>query len=212
MLTELPDTVDFERAATLPVAGLTARTALAKAPRTPERRVLITGASGGVGVFTIQLAALGGEHVSAAIRNPAHEGLLRRLGAADVVIGAALSGSGPFDHVIESVGGETLGVALTRLAPGGMCVLIGASAGELTTFDASKFRVGGTSLYGLIMQWEFQSEPPSVGLAELAGLLATKKLEAVIERRAPIGEIAGAAADLMARRFTGKAVLTWDKT
>jgi len=210
MLAEVPDDVTLDAAATLPVAALTARAALAKSPHRTGRRVLVTGASGGVGVFAVQLAALSGDAVTAAIRNPAHEALIRRLGASDVLIGAALGDdSGPFDLVVESVGGETLGAVLGRLAPGGTCVVLGASAGAVTTFDASKFRVGGTSLYGLVMQWEFQSEPPTVGLAELLSLLSRGELETVIERRAPMADIAAVAHDLMDRRFVGKAVLTW---
>jgi NADPH:quinone reductase-like Zn-dependent oxidoreductase len=210
MLAEIPSSVELEAAATLPVAALTARAALAKAPRGPGRRVLITGASGGVGVTAIQLAALAGDKVTAAIRNPAHESLVRRLGALDVLIGEIpADGAGPFDLIVESVGGQTLGAALGRLAPGGTCVVLGASAGAVTTFDASKFRVGGTSLYGLVMQWEFQSEPPAIGLAELLALLHSSKLEPIIARRAPMAEIAEVAQDLVDRRFVGKAVLTW---
>jgi NADPH2:quinone reductase len=210
MLAEIPAGVELDAAATLPVAALTARAALAKAGRRARRRVLVTGASGGVGVFAIQLAAAAGDQVTAAIRNPAHEALVRRLGAADVLIGEfPADNGGPFDLVVESVGGETLGAALGRLAPGGICVVLGASAGAVTTFDVSKFRVGGTSLYGLVMQWEFQSEPPAVGLAELLELLRENKLKTVIERRAPMSDIAGVARDLVDRRFVGKAVLTW---
>jgi len=210
MLAQIPDGVGLDLAATLPVAALTARAALTKAPRRAGRRVLVTGASGGVGVFAIQLAALAEDRVTAAIRNPNHETLVRRLGASDVLIGETFAdGDGPFDLVVESVGGETLGAALGRLAPGGACVVLGASAGAVTTFDVSKFRVGGTSLYGLVMQWEFQSEPPGVGLAALLDLLRQGKLEAIIERRAPMTDIAAVAQDLMDRRFVGKAVLSW---
>jgi NADPH:quinone reductase-like Zn-dependent oxidoreductase len=116
---------------------------------------------------------------------------------------------GPFDLILESVGGASLAAALGLMAPGGTCVLFGASAGDQTSFDASKFRVGGTSLYGLVMGHEFQHEAPGVGLAELAALVAQGKLNPVIEHRAPIGDIAEAAADLMARRFVGKAVLSF---
>jgi NADPH:quinone reductase-like Zn-dependent oxidoreductase len=208
MMARVPDSVSFEDAATLPVAGLTARAAMAKGPPTPGRRVLITGASGGVGVFAIQLAALQGASVTAAIRNPANAAFVRRLGAGQVAIGDDLAGvDGPYDLILESVGGATLGAALSRLAPGGTCVLFGASAGTQTTFDASKFRVGGTDLYGLVMQYEFQHEAPAVGLASMLALMEAGKLEAVIERRAPLADIGQVADDLMQRRFVGKAVL-----
>ena len=210
LLAPLPDAVSFEAAATLPVAGLTARGALAKGPQHPGRRVLVTGASGGVGVFAIQLAAISGAEVTAAIRNPANEALARRLGAAHVAIGETLAADiGPFDLILDSVGGRSLGAALGLLARGGTCVTLGASAGAVTEFDTARFRVGGTSLSGFVGNYELQLQPPSVGLAELAALAAEGKLQPVIERRAPIAEIAKVAGELIDRRFAGKAVLSF---
>lgn len=210
MLAELPDAVGFSDAATLPVAGLTAVHALRKRGELKGRKVLITGASGGVGVFAIQLAAAAGAEVTAAIRGPAREALVRRLGAAHVAIGDLESarGFGPFDLILESVGGETLGAALTLLAGQGVCVLFGASDTPVTTFDARRFRVGGTSLYGLFLGDELSRDPPAPALAELAGRLAAGTLDPVIEVEAGWGEIARVAEDLMARRYVGKAVLT----
>jgi NADPH:quinone reductase-like Zn-dependent oxidoreductase len=210
MLAALPDAVPFELAATLPVAAGTAACALSKGPQKPGRRVLVTGASGGVGVYAIQLAALAGDEVTAAIRNPDHEPLVRRLGAAQVTVGAELAGDiGPFDLILESVGGRVLGTALGLLAPGGTCVVFGASERAVTEFDASKFRAGGTTLYGLSMFWEMQFEPPAVILARLAALAAEGKLDPVIERRGPIEAVDEVARELIDRRFVGKAVLTF---
>ncbi|HSZ50415.1 MAG TPA: zinc-binding dehydrogenase [Caulobacteraceae bacterium] len=212
-LARVPDGVDLDEAATLPVAGLTAKAALAKGGRLEGRRVLITGSSGGVGVFAVQLAALEGAQVTAAIRNPGHADLVRQLGAGQVALGANLSGAeahGPFDLILDSVGGDSLAAALGMLAPGGTCVLLGASAAERITFDASKFRIGGTSLYGLVMGYEFHREPPAAGLAALLALLEAGKLRVIIGRRAPALEVAQVADDLVMRRFIGKAVLTFD--
>jgi NADPH2:quinone reductase len=212
-LARVPDEVDLADAATLPVAGLTARAALAKGVQRQGRRVLVTGASGGVGVFAVQLAALQGAHITAAIRNPGHTDLMRRLGADAVALGDNLAGveaNNPFDLILESVGGESLAASLGLLARGGTCVLLGASAGETTTFDASKFRVGGTALYGLVMGYEFQHEPPAAGLANLLALIQAGTLKAVIEQRAPIEAVAQVADDLIMRRFVGKAVLSFD--
>ena len=93
------------------------------------------------------------------------------------------------------------------LAPGATCVLLGASAGARTDFDASTFRVGGTSLYGRVMGYEFRREPPTIGLAELGRFVAEGVLVPEIEREASWTEIAEVARDLIDRRFTGKAVL-----
>lgn len=210
MMAELPDAVGFEAAACLPVAGLTAVRALGKGGDLKGRKVLITGASGGVGVFAVQLAAAAGAEATALIRNPAHEALVTRLGAAHAAIGdiEAARAFGPYNLILESVGGEVLAAALSMLAPGATCVLFGASEGAVTTFDASKFRVGGTNLYGLFLGYEAALAPISPDLSDLARRLADGSLDPMIERRADWSEIAAVAAELVDRRFTGKAVLT----
>jgi NADPH:quinone reductase len=210
MVAELPDTVSFEAAACLPVAGLTALHALRKRQRLEGARVLITGASGGVGVFAIQLGKLMGAHVTAALRNLDNEPLARRLGADAMALGPDLGAAarGPFDLILESVGGPTLGAALGLLAPGGTCVLFGASDNAVTTFNGTEFRVGGTSLYGLYLGYELQFEPPSVGLAHLGDLVGQGRLDPVVEVSAPWIEVGRIAQGLLDRRFVGKAVLT----
>jgi len=211
MMADLPEAVPFEAASTLPVAGLTALHSLRKGGDLKGRKVLVTGASGGVGVYAIQLAAADGAVVTAAIRNPANEALVRRLGATHVAMGPDLEAArahGPFDLVLESVGGETLGTALSLLGPGATCVLFGASDTPVTTFDASRFRAGGTSLYGLFLGYELRNAPPGPDLRVLAERLAAGTLDPMIEVTAPWDQTAQVAADLMARRFNGKAVLT----
>jgi NADPH:quinone reductase-like Zn-dependent oxidoreductase len=211
MLASLPDAVSLEAASTLPVAGLTALHALRKRDKLDGAKVLITGASGGVGVFAIQLAKLGGAVVTAAIRNPANEAFVRGLGADFAAIGPGLEAAkagGPYDLILDSVGGQVLGAALSMLAMSGTCVVFGASEGSMTTFDASAFRPGGTSLYGLYLGYELQFEPPSVGLAHLARLVADGRLDPCIEVTAPWSRTADVARDLMARKFNGKAVMT----
>ena len=83
-----------------------------------------------------------------------------------------------------------------------------ASLSAETTFDAGRFyRGGGTTLYGLFLGQELQRETASTGLARLARLIADGKLAPQIDIEAPWTEIADVAAKLMARHFTGKAVL-----
>jgi NADPH:quinone reductase-like Zn-dependent oxidoreductase len=72
-LAELPDPVTLSQAATFPVAGLTVLHALAKGGPLLGRRVLVTGATGGVGDFAVQLARLGGAHVTASARRADQE-------------------------------------------------------------------------------------------------------------------------------------------
>ena len=114
-LAELPKGVSFEQAATLPVAGLTALRALEIGGYVVGKRVLITGASGGVGRFAIQLAKLAGAHVTAIARRS--EGLTE-LGADDVLPDLSASGD-TFDVILDAIGGPVLGAALQRVAPRG---------------------------------------------------------------------------------------------
>ncbi len=211
MLAPIPPEVSFAQAATLPVAGLTALCSLRRAGELRGKRVLVSGASGGVGSFACQLAHLGGAQVVAAIRDASQESFARANGADLVAIGPDLSAARPhgqFDLILESVGGASLSAALTMLAPGGTCAIFGVSESSEVRFDAGAFyRIGGTTLYGLMLHHEFRHEPPSPGLAHLAALVAEGRLKPAIEVEAPWAEIDRVAKELMNRRFLGKAVL-----
>jgi NADPH:quinone reductase-like Zn-dependent oxidoreductase len=210
-LAELPPEVSFAQAATLPVAGLTAAHALARGGSLLGRSVLITGASGGVGHFAIQLARLSGAQVVAHIRRAEYEPLVKEAGAQSVVVGDDLSPAneyGPYDLIVESVGGNTLSVALGLLASDGVCVLFGTSAGAEVTFNASRlYAIGGASLYGLILFHELRRESAAVGLKRLVSLVASDHLRPHIDVEAPWTQVADLAQKLLDRRFTGKAVL-----
>src|SRR5216683_1645663 len=208
-LAELPDKVTFSQAATFPVAGLTALHALGKGGLILGRRVLVTGATGGVGDFAVQLARLAGAHVTASARRADQAPALRQLGAHEVTIGDDIPPSPKYDLVIESVGGRTLGTALAALERGGVCVTLGVSASAEVTFDARAFfGAGRTRLYGFYIFTELGNEPASVGLRRLADLVAAGQLAPHISLERPWTEIAQVAADLIARKYPGKAVLT----
>jgi NADPH:quinone reductase len=208
-LAELPDKVTFSQAATFPVAGLTALHALAKGGSLLGRRVLITGATGGVGDFAVQLARLAGAHVTGSARREDQVPAVRELGAHEVIVGDEVPPSPKYDLIVDSVGGRTLGTALAALQRAGTCVTLGVSASSEVTFDARQFFVAGrTTLYGLYLFTELGSEPASVGLRRLAELVAAGQLAPHISLERPWTEIAQVAQDLIARRFHGKAVLT----
>jgi NADPH:quinone reductase-like Zn-dependent oxidoreductase len=208
-LAALPDKVTFSQAATFPVAGLTALHALAKGGLLIGRRVLVTGATGGVGDFAVQLARLASAHVTATARRADQVAALRQLGADEVVVGEEVPASPKYDVIVESVGGRTLGTALAALERGGVCVTLGVSASAEVTFDTRQFFVTGRStLYGFYLFTELGREPASVGLGRLAALVAAGQLAPHVSLERPWTEIAQVAQDLMARRFPGKAVLT----
>jgi len=210
-LAVLPEGVSFEQAATLPVAGLTALYALEKGDGLIGRNVLVTGASGGVGLFALQLAALGGARAVALVRREEHVGLVREAGAAEVAVGegaAAAREFGPFDLVLDSLGGGPLGEAMGMISPRGTCVAFGPSAGTEVTFDVSGFYgAGGASLYGFILFHEIRSKPASNGLSRLAGLVVAGRLTPTISVAEPWTEVGAVAQRLLDRSYPGKAVL-----
>jgi NADPH:quinone reductase-like Zn-dependent oxidoreductase len=170
--------------------------------------VLVTGATGGVGDFAVQLARLAGAHVTAAARRAEQAAALRELGAHEVVTGDAIPASPKYDLVVDSVGGRTLGTALAALERGGVCVTLGVSAASEVTFDARQFFVTGqTTLYGFYLFLELGSEPASAGLRRLAELVASRQVVPHVSVERPWSEIAKVAQKLMDRRFPGKAVL-----
>ena len=210
-LAELPEKVTFSQAATLPVAGLTALYALEKGGLLVGRRVLVTGATGGVGDFAVQLARLAGAHVTATARRQDQVAALRALGAHDVTVGDEIPASPKYDLILDSVGGRTLGTALAALQRGGVCVNFGVSATSEVTFDVRNFFVAGrTTLYGFYLFTELGNRPAGVGLRRLADLVADGQLTPHISVERPWKDIAQIAQDLMARRYPGKAVLLVD--
>ena len=207
----LPESVSFELAATLPVAGLTALYALEKGGGLIGRSVLVTGASGGAGNFGIQLARLSGARVVALLRREEHEELAKEAGAHQVAVGEDAGSAerfGPYHLVLGSVGGKVLGDAIGMLAPGGTCVSFGVSGGTEATFDVRSFYfTGAAKLYGFILFHEVLTHPASDGLARLARLVAEGRLEPQVSVEGSWNEIGDVAQRLLDRGYTGKAVL-----
>ena len=212
-LAEIPANVTFAQAATLPVAGLTAYHALHKGGLLLGKNVLVTGASGGVGDYVLQLGKLAGASMTAHVRRPDQEAAAREAGAENVVVGetpAEAKAYGPFALMIDSVGGSVLGTVLGMVEEGTKVVCFGTSAGNSITFDAQKFYgVGMASLYGLILFDELKTvESASVGLARLAKLVGAGKLTPRISQEADWSEVDSVAQQLLDRAYPGKAVLT----
>ncbi len=209
-LATLPGTVDFPAASTLPVAGLTALLAVDMADTLDNRSVLVTGASGGVGRFAIQLAAQLGGDVTALVSSEERGRPLVDLGAGTIAVGKATGG--PFDVILESVGGEVLAQALHDVADGGLIVSYGNSSGVPTTFDVSDFyRHGGARLYAFVLPHELgQSRSGTLDLARLAVMVGEGRLDVGIERAASWNDAASVVDAFWRREMTGKAVLLID--
>ena len=208
-LAELPDGIGLEKAAALPVAGLTALRALEVAGFLVEKRVLVTGASGGVGRFAIQLAKLAGAHVTAVARRT--EGL-KQLGADELKSEIDLEGP-VYDAVIDGVGGPVLGAAIQRVAPGGTIVSFASTIPEPVSYPARELfaRAPGARLYGLYVFGELaHTRSGSADLRRLADLVAEHRLDPQIDLTLSWREAGSAIEALLDRRVNGKAVLTVD--
>jgi NADPH2:quinone reductase len=210
-MAELPVGLDFDVAATLPVAGLTALGTLARGGALLGKRVAITGAAGGVGRFAVQLADRGGAQVTAIVGRPERAEGLAELGADDVVVGFEPEGE-PFDLVLEAAGGASLAASIARLAPEGIVVSFGNSSNQDVSFDPRVlYRKGGVRIEGFFITWELlQGRIGSKELSYLASLASTGELETRVDLRVSWRDAASAGDALLERRVAGKAVLTID--
>lgn len=199
----VPDDVDLVDAAALPMVGLTALRALRAVGDLLGRRVLITGASGGVGRLAVQLAKLAGAHVIAAVGSASRGRGLIDLGA-DVVVTSLDQVTDSVHGVLDTVGGPSLLRAWELLAPGGSLQAIGWASGEPAVLPVNAFFALGEAR--TISSVGDVSEPgPDLQL--LVDLVATGKLSAEVGWRGPWTDVAAAAEELFARRVPGKIVL-----
>jgi NADPH:quinone reductase-like Zn-dependent oxidoreductase len=207
MLAQLPDEITFEQAATLPVAGLTALLSLEIGGFVLGRRVLVTGASGGVGRFAIQLAKLAGAHVTALARRT--EGL-RELGADEVVQELSTDGE-DFDVTLDAIGGSVLGTCMQRVAPLGTVVSFASTLTEPVSYPAREFfvRASGAKLVGFyLFAILAHSRSAATDLRRLAELVADGRVDPQIDVVRPWTDAGTAVEALLDRRVAGKAVLT----
>ncbi|MFE0461170.1 zinc-binding dehydrogenase [Kitasatospora sp. NPDC058965] len=205
----LDDRVDFATAATLPIAGLTALRALRAGGAVLGREVLVTGATGGVGQFAVQLAVLSGARVTAHVSGPHRAAEARALGAHRVVDSLAAPDLGPFHLVLDGVAGPLLAEAARLLAPDALAVVYGGHNGP----TGLRLRDFAHHAPNARVQWFISEYPESTkgeDLAVLAGLVADGRLRPVIGRRDDWTRTPEAFEAWAAREFRGKAVLLRD--
>lgn len=202
-LAVLPDSIDSARAAALPLAGITTLRLLRTAGSLTGRRVLLTGASGGVGHYVTELAVAAGAELTAVTATPVRGERLAELGAHVVhEVGAA---QGPFDVVLESAGGSALPLALSRVRPGGTLVWFGQASRTPVTLDF--FDLLGGPERVTIQHFHYADAPYGSDLATLVRLVAEGRLHPEIDRVTDWTQTADTLVDLRERRIRGKAVL-----
>ena len=198
-----PGTAYAEAAAT-PLAGGTASLVLARLSLRPGNRLLVLGASGGVGLFLLQLAAHQGIETIGVGRSAMHKHMLA-LGASSCIDytredpdqQAIQRAGGPVDAIADLVGGPHLATALGGLRPGGQVAAI-----ETPQLDLDPLLDANITFHGVLIQDDGQRT------RELAALLAEHALRPVISRQLPLADAAEAHRMLEQRHAGGKIVLT----
>ncbi len=190
------DLTDVELAA-IPCAFSTAENMLIRAGVAEGWRVLVTGASGGVGLAAVQLARLRGAEVIGQT-SPAKADAVRAAGA--VTIGRDDLPEAPVDAVIDLVGGPNWARVLSALRPGGAYAVAGAIAGPIVPLDLRDLYLKDWTFHGCTWQ------APGV-FESLMGWVNSGRLRPLVSKTYPLAEIAAAQADFMAKTYPGKLVL-----
>ncbi|WP_321911145.1 quinone oxidoreductase family protein [Paraburkholderia sp. J11-2] len=219
-LIRLPDDVSFDEAAALPVAYGTALRMMRRIGQIEAgERVLILGASGGVGVCAVQLAKLAGAEVIACAGSPEKAQRLRDLGTDHVILyteedfmravhakfgkparrrNAAQRGG--VDVVVNFTGGDTWTRSLRCLRLGGRLLTCGATAGYAPPEDIRYIWTFELQIRGS-NGWERED------LHELLDLVQRRQLRVLIDRKWPLEEGAQALATLENREVVGKVLV-----
>jgi NADPH:quinone reductase-like Zn-dependent oxidoreductase len=211
-----PASVSFEQAASVPIAAITALQSLRdKAKVQPGERVLINGASGGVGTFAVQIAKSMGAVVTG-VCSTRNLDMVRLLGADRVVDYTKedfATRPERYDVVVDNVGNRSLSEFRSVLTPKGRYVLVGGGGPNDHPFIGPFGRVIGTLLQRPFIGQQmgmFIADLKKDDLAVLAGLMESGKVTPVIDRRYPLSEAASAMRYLEEGHARGKVIVTME--
>jgi len=206
-----PANVSFEEAATVPIAALTALQGLCdKGQIEPGEKVLIHGASGGVGTFAVQIAKSFGAQVTA-VCSPRNVEIARSIGADHVIdyTREDFTKNGElYDLILVANGNRSILEYKRALKPNAICILAGGGEFSIAQFLADMLQ----------QWWILKTEGKKIGsflaninqkdLTRVKGLLESGKVKPVIDRRYPLSEAAEALRYLGEGHAKGKIVIT----
>ena len=206
-----PANVSFEEAAAIPVAATTALQGLRnKGQIQPGQKVLVNGASGGVGTFAVQIAKSYGTEVTG-VCSTRNLDLVRKIGADHVVDYTredfTRNEQQRYDLIFDAVGNRSVSDYKRALKPGGTCAVAGFSSMprmfEHTALGPLRSKTGNKKVGGMGMAKINQND-----LVFLKQLVETQKVRPVIDRHYPLSETADAIRYLEAGHAQGKVVIT----
>ncbi|MDH3375958.1 MAG: NADPH:quinone oxidoreductase family protein [Gammaproteobacteria bacterium] len=219
----LPDELDMSTAAAMGLVYQTAYIALTdRAGLRKGDTVLVTGATGGVGLAAVQIAKAMGATVLAAIGNPAKADAARAAGADHVVnlfeepladrlreqVNVATNSRG-VDIVLDVVGGDVFDAALRCIAFGGRIVVLGFTAGRIPSLKTNYVLLKNIAVVGMTVNGYFQHRPDTVRVAQDAifALWKDGQLQPVIHTELALDDFADGFKMLDEREAIGKIVL-----
>jgi len=211
-LLPLPDGMDLAQAAAVPVAGITAWQALHhRAVVGPLDRVLILGASGGVGAVAIQLAKVVGAEVWGQTGSPAKAAGITANGADNVVVTGAEGLEKAVESfkptvILDSLGGPFTDAAIGAIAEQGRLVVYGTSNNEQVSINLRRLYRKGVTLLGyagLVDTPEQQRE----ALDKLLAMISAGSLKIPVGEILPLADAAQAHARILGRGVEGKILL-----
>jgi NADPH:quinone reductase-like Zn-dependent oxidoreductase len=211
-LAQKPESVSFEQAAAVPIAGITALQALRDAAHLQAgQKVLINGAAGGVGTFAVQIAKSFGAHVTGVCSTKNVE-LVRSLGA-DRVIDYTCEDfsedSERYDLLLDNVGNCKLSAMKSVLRPNGKCVIVGAPK-KMSAVLPWLLKILARSLL-IRDNFKFLFANISRGdLTTFGELITAGKVTPVIDRRYPLSATAAAMAYAEEGHARGKVIVTFE--
>ena len=203
----LPDGIDAHDMAALGLAAVTAHQAMERLGLAPGQRLLIHGASGGVGSAAVQLARAMDLEVIAGTTRPENEPFLRDLGADAVAVGngSADLDLSPVDGVLDPVGQATFAPSVKALRDGGRYVLVGAASGADLTLSAWDL-MRGVVLTGYSTE-TLDGDALRQSIATLAGQVEASRLTPPPYDPFPLEKAAEAHRVMEARRHHGRVLL-----
>ncbi len=210
-LSAKPANLTFEQAAVVPVSGLTALQALRDGGRVEAgQRVLVIGASGGVGSYAVQVAKTFGAHVTG-VSSAAKTDLVRSLGAdhaIDYTSQDFADGTSHYDLIIDTGGNSTLARLRRALTDRGTLVIVGGENGGRLTGMGRQLRALAISPFvrqRLTMQ---VSKENFRDLDVLTGMIEAGSVTPSIDRTYPLDDTADAVRHLVAGNVRGKVAIT----
>jgi NADPH:quinone reductase-like Zn-dependent oxidoreductase len=210
-LVRKPTNLSFEQAAAVPISGFAALQALRDTGGVQAgQRVVIIGASGGVGSFAVQLAKAFGAEVTGVCSTKSVE-LVRSIGADQVIdyTQEDFTRTGQhYDLILEMAGNRSLADLRRALTPKGTLVLVGGSGGRWFMGTGRTLRAVLVSPFVGQQLRSFFSKPTGADLVVLKELIEAGKVTPVIDRTFPLSETSAAIRYVGERSTQGKTVIT----